>query len=65
MSEKSHEANTVGTKEAGKLLGIQPRTVASKCRKNEFPNARQDGDRSPWQIPLADIEDYIQKYYKK
>lgn len=61
MSEKSREANTVGTKEAGKMLGLAPSTVAKKCRDKVFPNARQDGYGSPWQIPISDIENYLLK----
>jgi len=63
--EQSHKANTVGTQEAGKMLGIKPETVASKCRNGDFPNAKQYKVGTPWQIPIADIEDYIEKYYRK
>lgn len=65
MEGKSHEANTVGTQEAGKMLGIKSDTVAAKCRNGEFPNAKQYKAGTPWQIPVADIEDYKAKYYKK
>lgn len=61
----NHEPNTVGTQEAGKMLGISSKTVAAKCRNGEFPNAKQYKEGTPWQIPLADIEDYKAKYYKK
>lgn len=67
MKNDSHTANTVGTQEAGKMLGLKSETVAAKCRarNGDFPNATQYKPRTPWQIPIADIEDYIAKYYKK
>ena len=65
MDNKEREANTVGTQEAGKMLGIKSDTVAAKCRNGEFPNAKQFKERTPWQIPIADIEEYKAKYYKK
>ena len=65
MEHETHKANTVGTQEAGKMLGIKSSTVAAKCRKGEFPNAKQYKPGTPWQIPLAEIEDYRNTYYKK
>ena len=41
MENFEKKANTVGTQEAGKMLGLQAATVAQKCRNNEFPNAKQ------------------------
>ena len=58
MEKKFHEANTVGTQEAGRMLGLQSSTVAAKCRNGEFPHAKQYKPGTPWQIPIADIEDY-------
>lgn len=63
--KKTHEANTVGTQEAGRMLGLQSSTVAAKCRSGELPNAKQFKTGTPWQIPIADIEEYKAKYYKK
>lgn len=65
MDQKVYKANTIGTQEAGKLLGIRSATVAAKCRNGEFPNAKQYKPGTPWQIPLAEIEDYRNTYYKK
>lgn len=65
MESKNREANTVGTQEAGKMLGIKSDTVAAKCRKGDFPNAKQYKERTPWQIPITDIEEYKAKYYKR
>lgn len=65
MEYEKHEPNTVGTQEAGKMLGIKASTVAAKCRNKEFPNATHYREGTPWQIPIADIEDYKEKYYKK
>lgn len=64
MEQDNHKANTVGTQEAGKMLGIRSETVAKKCRNGEFPGATHLKSGVPWQIPIADIEDYIAKYYK-
>lgn len=64
MENFEKKANTVGTQEAGKMLGLQAATVAQKCRNNEFPNAKQYKKGTPCQIPIADIEDYKEKYYK-
>ena len=55
MENFEKKANTVGTQEAGKMLGLQAATVAQKCRNNEFPNAKQYKKGTPWQIPIADI----------
>ena len=57
MEYERHEPNTVGTQEAGKMLGIKASTVAAKCRNKEFPNATQYKAGTPWQVPIADIED--------
>ena len=64
MENNEHVVNSVGTQEAGKMLGIKFTTVAAKCRNGEFPNAKHSKKGAPWQIPIADIEDYIEKYYK-
>ena len=64
MEHETHKANTVGTQEAGKMLGIKSSTVAAKCRNGDFPNATHYKSGTPWQIPVADIEEYIEKYYK-
>lgn len=63
--ELNNKANTVGTQEAGRMLGIKSETVAAKCRKGDFPNAKQYRVGTPWQIPIADIEEYIKLHYKK
>lgn len=65
MANENHKPNTVGTQEAGRMLGIKPETVAKKCRNKVFPNATQYKEGTPWQIPIADIEDYIEEHYKK
>ena len=36
MENFEKKANTVGTQEAGKMLGLQAATVAQKCRNNEL-----------------------------
>lgn len=65
MPDKTHEPNTVGTQEAGEMLGIKSTTVAKKCRDGIFPNATQHKTNTPWQIPIADIEDYKQQRRRK
>ena len=62
MENFEKKANTVGTQEAGKMLGLQAATVAQKCRNNEFPNAKQYKKGTPWLS--VDREDYKEKYYK-
>jgi len=49
----------LSTKEAAQRLGVTHRTIVKWIKKGSFPNAYKlnpDGLRSPYRIPISDIE---------
>ena len=48
----------VGTKEAARLLNLNPNYIAALCRKGVFPRAEHDAPGSPWRIPKLDIDHF-------
>lgn len=59
MSEK--EKPTIGTAEAGEILGRDKNTISRWCREKKFPNAYQKAQGHPWFIPIEDIEKFQRK----
>ena len=49
---------TVGTVEAGEILGLSRDKVSKLCREHVFPNAHQRQSGCPWSIPISDIESF-------
>ena len=52
------ERTPIGTREAGKLLGVLPQTVVRLIRQGKIPGF-QVGD--VWRVYREDVEEYIQK----
>ena len=61
MATEQKVQNVVGTSRAGDLLGVNKNTVSKWCREGKFPNATQDGYNQPWQIPMTDIVELMNK----
>ncbi len=58
LDGKANAGGYVGTEEAGKILTLDPRTVARKAARGDFPGAcKTSGQRGEWRIPLSSLED--------
>ena len=49
--ETEKEVSYMGAKEASKLWGISPATIARWYREGKIEGAEQDAPGSPWRIP--------------
>lgn len=52
------EKTPIGTKDAGKMLGVLPQTVVRLIRQGKIPGF-QVGD--VWRLYREDVEEYIQR----
>lgn len=57
--ERNGGDNYLTTSEAGRRLGVAPRTVARWCRDERLPNAIKTGEEGDgeWRIPSTDVQE--------
>ncbi len=55
-------AEYLSTRKAAQLEGVTAKTIANRCRRGDYPNARRvepDNEKSAWIIPVSDLASWI------
>lgn len=49
----------IGTGKAGKMLGVEPKTVAKMCESGKLAGAFRLGEDGQWRIPRSAVQAFI------